>query len=472
MSAALWHAAEIARATGGRAVGEWAVSGVSIDSRTVEPGDLFIALRGPKHDGHAFALDALKRGAALVVDHLPDGVPDTAPMIETADTTAALQALGAAARARSRARILAVTGSVGKTGTKEALRLALGAQAACHASAASHNNHWGVPLSLAREPRETAFAVYELGMNAPGEIAALSRLVRPHVTLITAIEAAHLGLFDSLDAIAEAKGEIFLGLEPDGTAILNADNPYFGRLQEIAAAAGCRRIVGFGASPSANARLLDARPDADGSDVVMALDGDEIAFRIGAPGRHWVTNALAVVAGAAALGADPQRAAAALAGFRAPAGRGRRIEIRWGGGVVTLIDESYNANPASMRAALELLRPAPGRRIAVLGDMLELGEHGGELHAGLAGPIAAAGVDRVFCAGPLMRHLHEALPAARRAHHAARAEELWPRLSEQLEAGDTVLVKGSLGARMGTIVSRLLEVDRSARERERAAGEV
>ena len=455
MSNGLWTAAEIAAATGGRAIGDWSVAGVSIDSRTVQPRDLFIALRGPNHDGHDFVPDALVRGAAAVVDRVPQH-PSAAPLVVVADTMAALGALGRAARARSTARIAALTGSVGKTGTKEALRLALSAQAPTHASAASHNNHWGVPLSLARAPRAAVYAVYELGMNAPGEIAALARLVRPQVAMITTIEAAHLGFFPSLEAIAEAKGEIFEGLEPGGIAVLNADSPHHRRLAALAQAAGCARVIGFGAAEGADARLLEMRLDPEGSDVVMALDGRELAFRIGAPGEHWVRNALGVVACAHALGADPETAAQALAAFTPPAGRGRQHRIPVAGGAFTLIDDSYNANPASVRAARRVLGAAPGRRLAALGDMLELGARAPQLHAALAEAAAGSGVDRVYTAGPAMGHLHEALPPARRGRHVADAGELVPVLQAELRAGDTLLVKGSLGMRMGRIVEALL----------------
>jgi UDP-N-acetylmuramoyl-tripeptide--D-alanyl-D-alanine ligase len=372
------------------------------------------------------------------------------------DTMAALGALGRAARARSGARIAALPGSVGKSGTKEALKLALSAQAPSHAGAASHNNHWGVPLSLARAPRAVVCAVYELGMNAPREIAALTRLVRPHAALITAIAPAHLGFFPSIEAIADAKGEIFEGLEPDGIAVLNADDAHYPRLAALAEAAGCARVIGFGAAEGAAARLHDVRLDDRGSDVVMTLEGREIAFRIGAPGRHWVDNALGVVACAAALGADPEAAARALGDFAPPAGRGRRHRVAVPGGEITLIDDSYNANPASLRAALRVLETAPGRRLAALGDMLELGDHAPRLHAELAEPIIGGGIDKAFIAGPAMRHLHEALPPERRGRHVDDAGELVSVLQAELRPGDTLLVKGSLGMRMGRIVDALL----------------
>ena len=423
----LWTSSEIAAATNGRASGAWSVSGISINSRTLDAGELFVALKGPNHDGHDFVARALEQGAAALVHRLPEGIDAArARLVVVEDTLVGLTGLGRAARARSRARIAAITGSVGKTGTKEALRLALSGQGVAHASAASHNNHWGVPLSLARAPRHAAYAVYELGMNAPGEIEQLARLVRPHLALITAIAPAHLGFFPSLEAIAEAKGEIFRGLEPGGIAVLPADSPHFPELRALAEAAGAARAIGFGEGEGADARLLDAKIRPDSSDVVMALDGQRLAFRIGAPGRHWVDNSLAVVACAFALGADPAAAAAALAGFEAPKGRGRRHRIERPGGTITLIDESYNANPASMRAALALLENAPGRRIAALGDMLELGERGPDLHAELAEVIERLNIDQVYTVGPLMRRLHQALPPERRAEWCASAMQLAP----------------------------------------------
>jgi UDP-N-acetylmuramoyl-tripeptide--D-alanyl-D-alanine ligase len=456
LSGALWTAEEIAAATGGRARGDWGVEGVAIDSRTIVPGELFIALRGPNHDGHDFVRSALQRGAAALVHRLPEDLAGDAPLVVVDDTTEALTALGRAARARSQARLAAITGSVGKTGTKEALRLALSGQGPTHASTASYNNHWGVPLSLARQPRNAAYGIYELGMNAPGEIRALARLVRPQVAMVTAIAPAHLGFFGSVAAIAEAKGEIFEGLEPGGCAVLNRDDRHFAQLERLAAAAGCGRVIGFGQAAGADARLRDARLDPAGSDVVMTLDGVELAFRIGAPGRHWVTNSLGVIACAAALGANPAAAARTLADFRPPKGRGQRHRLRRRGGEITLIDESYNANPASMRAALALLEVAPGRRLAALGDMLELGSRAPALHAALAEPIAACGADRVFTVGPAMAHLHAALPPARRGPHAASAAELLPILAAELRPGDTLLIKGSLGIGMGRLVEALL----------------
>ncbi len=473
MTGAHWSADEIAEATGGEvrggnAAGDWSVIGVSIDSRTVLPGELFIALRGPNHDGHQFVSAALERGAACLVDKIPAKVADTAPMILVQDTMVALTSLGRAARDRSQARVAAITGSVGKTGTKEALKLALSPQGVTHASVQSFNNHWGVPLSLAREPSDAVYAVYELGMNAPGEIAHLTSLVRPEVAIITTIAPAHLGHFPSIDAIASAKAEIFQGLVPGGVAILDRDNPYFQALKERAQAENCGRVIGFGEHEGSDARLLASRLHDDGSDVRMVLDGKELRYRIGAPGRHWVKNSLAVVAAAAALGADPERAGEALFDYKPPKGRGLRHKIVWLNGMVELIDESYNANPASMRAAISLLDKSRGRRIVAFGDMLELGEQSARFHTELAEPLIESRVDRVFTVGSAMRHLHAALPKDRRGVHVEKADALLPILASELLPGDTILIKGSLGSAMGQVVDGLLAKSgpHDARQRE------
>ncbi|HEV2303521.1 MAG TPA: UDP-N-acetylmuramoyl-tripeptide--D-alanyl-D-alanine ligase, partial [Stellaceae bacterium] len=350
---ALWDAAEAAAATGGRNTAPWTAGGVSIDSRSLAAGELFVALRGPNHDGHDFAAVAFARGAAAaLVDRPVAGLPERAPLLRVADTLAALARLGAAGRRRSAARVVAVTGSVGKTGTKEALRLALSAYGETSAAAGSLNNHWGVPLSLARLSKSARWAVFELGMNHPGEIRALTRLVRPHVALVTTIEPAHLGFFPSLEAIADAKGEIFEGLEPGGVAVLNRDNPYYERLAATARAAGAGEVIDFGADRRAAVRLLDCTSGPDGSTVAAALGSLTLSYRLPVPGRHWVMNSLAVLAALAALGLDPRPGAQALAALAALPGRGRRCRLPWRGGTLTLIDESYNASPAAVRAAL------------------------------------------------------------------------------------------------------------------------
>ncbi|HZS85247.1 MAG TPA: UDP-N-acetylmuramoylalanyl-D-glutamyl-2,6-diaminopimelate--D-alanyl-D-alanine ligase [Stellaceae bacterium] len=457
----LWTADELAAATGGQANRDFAATGVAIDSRTVAPGDLFVALRGPNHDAHRFVPDALAKGAAAaLVDHAPDGLSPGAPLLKVGDTLEALTAIGDAARRRSRARIIGVTGSVGKTGTKEALRLALADQGVTHASASSFNNHWGVPLSLARMPRDAVFAVFELGMNHPGELDVLGRLVRPHIAIITTVEAAHLGYFASVEAIADAKAEIFAGVEPGGSAILNRDNPHFARLERAAHARSIERIIGFGAAEAAEARLLDCRIEASGSAVQASILGETVGYSLPVAGRHWVMNSLAVLAAVKALGADLETAAAALARMPGLPGRGLRRSLAWKGGSIELIDESYNANPASMRAAIAVLgatSPGPGgRRIAVLGEMRELGSEASRLHAELAAPLAASGIDLVFTVGEEMAHLQAALPPAMRGGHVARSSEMPALIDAVLRPGDVISVKGSLSIGMAVVVKHLL----------------
>jgi len=382
-----------------------------------------------------------------------------APLLVVPDVLEGLRDLARAARARSAAKIVAVTGSVGKTSTKEALRLALSADGETHASVASYNNHWGVPLSLARCPASARFAVFEIGMNHAGEITPLTKLVRPHIAIVTTIEPVHLEYFGSLEKIADAKAEIFLGLEPDGVAVLNRDNPQFDRLARAAQGAGVSRIVGFGEHESAQARLLKVSLHAECSCVKADILGVEVAYKLGAPGRHLVGNSLAVLAAAALAGADLALAALALNKLQPAAGRGTRLTLNVPGGTMLLIDESYNANPASMRAAIALLGQAPvgarGRRIAVLGDMLELGAQGAALHRALAQPLAEAKTDLVFCSGPQMQALWEALPSNHRGGYAGTSAELEGSVLDAIRAGDAVMVKGSLGSKMGPIVKAI-----------------
>jgi UDP-N-acetylmuramoyl-tripeptide--D-alanyl-D-alanine ligase len=459
----LWTLPALVAATGGCLLGSppQAISGVSIDSRTVGGGDVFFAIKGDRVDGHAYVAAALARGAALAVvaeaklSEMPQGA-----LLAVPDVLEALRALARAARARAAAKIIAVTGSVGKTGTKEALRHVLSREGETHASAASHNNHWGVPLSLARFSETARFGVFELGMNHAGELAPLAQLVRPHVAIITTIEPVHLEFFAGIEAIADAKAEMFSGIEQSGAALLNRDNAHFDRLANAARAMGAR-VVGFGAHNAAEARLIDVALRPEGSAVHAVILGDEINYKIGTPGRHIVENSLAVLAAAKLVGADLALVALALARLQPPKGRGDRFKLGLGRGEALLIDESYNANPASMRAALEVLGHAlvrgRGRRIAVLGDMLELGREGAALHRDLAVPIEAAGIDLVFCAGPMMRGLWEALPAARRGGYAESAERIEAEVVAALRPGDAVMIKGSNGSRMGLIVSKLIE---------------
>jgi UDP-N-acetylmuramoyl-tripeptide--D-alanyl-D-alanine ligase len=459
----LWTTDAMAAAMGAEKSGALPafVDGISIDSRTLAKGDAFFAIQGESRDGHDFVTAALKAGAGLAVVARAQRArfAADAPLLIVDDVLDALRALARAARARTQAKVIAVTGSVGKTGTKEALRLALSADGATHVSVASYNNQWGVPLSLARCPAEVKYAVFEIGMNHAGEITPLTKLVRPHVAVVTAIEPVHLEYFGSLANIAKAKAEIFSGVESGGAAVLNRDNAQYLRLRRAASAAGVARIVTFGEHGRADARLKRYALHANCSTVQAHILGQNVTYKLGAPGRHLVLNSLAVLAACVLAGADLALAALALAAFKPALGRGTRVSLQVPGGSALLIDESYNANPASMAAAIALLGQAPlgarGRRIAVLGDMLELGAQGPDLHRGLATAIGAAKVDLVFCAGPLMRHLWEALPSAARGGYAESAAALEPNVLGALRAGDAVMVKGSLGSRMGPIVKAL-----------------
>jgi UDP-N-acetylmuramoyl-tripeptide--D-alanyl-D-alanine ligase len=457
----LWTLDEITGATRGTCPGAPAlpVLGLSIDSRSLKAGDAFVAIRGPNRDGHAFVAAALEQGAACAVVESTFPPGNESRLVRVADTLAALNDLGRAARARAKqTKVIAVTGSAGKTGTKEALRLALAPSGSVHASAKSFNNHWGVPLSLANMPRAVRFGVFEIGMNHAGEIDALTRLARPHFAIVTTVAPVHLGFFPSVEAIADAKAEIFHGLEPGGAAIINRDNPFYQQLRDHALSHGAR-IVGFGEVPEAEARLCDVVLEPDGSEVAAEILGEPIRYRIGAPGRHLVQNSLAVLAAAKLAGADLALGAQALAGLKAQPGRGARNVIETKGGRLAIIDEAYNANPASMRAALATLALTPRgeyrRRVAVLGDMLELGPEGQRLHRELAEFIDAGGVDVVFACGELMGSLYEALPASRRGAYAKTAEELGPKLVAAVGPGDAIMIKGSLGSRMGPLVEAL-----------------
>jgi UDP-N-acetylmuramoyl-tripeptide--D-alanyl-D-alanine ligase len=452
----LWTAHDLAEATGGTLSVPFAASGLSIDTRTVQPGDLFVALLGENRDGHHFVADALAKGAAGAMVH--QDVPGADRLLRVDDTLAALARLGGYARSRFTGRLVAVTGSVGKTTTKEMLRTILAAFGPTHAAFASYNNQWGLPLTLARVPRDAAFCVAEIGMNHPGEIAPLARLARPHVAVITAIEPAHIGYLGSIEAIADEKAAILRGLEPSGVAVLPTDSPHFPRLRAAAMEAGAE-AVGFGSSPAAAARLVELEEDADGSTVLAELAGHAVRFRLNAPGRHMAMNALAALAAALNLarGAGEVTAAHALESFAPISGRGARRRIAVPGGTALLLDESYNGNPASVRAALAVLALQPAtRRVAVLGDMLELGAAGPVEHAALAASVTAA-ADTLFCCGPLMRHLYEAVPPARRATHAPDAAALAPVVARAIAPGDAVLVKGSLSSQMRHVVDALIQ---------------
>ncbi len=450
----LWTSAEIAEATGGVASAGFEATGVTFDSREARPGDLFVAMPGTAHDGHDFVAAAFASGAAgAIVSRPVDG-----PHILVEDTARALDALGIAARARSSARIVGVTGSVGKTSTKEALYAALNrsCRGQVHRSVKSYNNHTGVPLSLARMPRDTQFAVFEMGMNAPKEIAALSRMVRPHIALITAIAPAHIEMLGSEEAIADAKAEIFDGLEPDGTAILPNDTPHRARLLK-AARRRAKRIVTFG-SGDADVHALHAVGAGEaGSLITAALLTAELTFTMSQRGAHWVSNALAVLAAVEAAGGDIAIAGLALADFGGLEGRGARHRVAVAGGEALLIDESYNANPASMAATLKSLgdESEATRRIAVLGPMRELGEHGDALHAALAPAVLAARVDALILVGDEMRPLEQALAGQLPVTRAANATEATTALTDLLRPGDAVLVKASNSVGLARLVERV-----------------
>jgi len=438
-----------------------AVSGLSIDSRTVAPGEAYFAIKGDVHDGHDFVAAALKAGAALAVvaSAQRDKFASDAPLLVVDDVLAGLVDLAHASRARLGAQVIAVTGSVGKTSTKEALRRVLGAQGETHASAASFNNHWGVPLSLARCPATARFAIFEIGMNHPGEIEPLVRMVRPHIAVITTVEPVHLEFFAGIEAIADAKAEIFVGVEPGGAVVLNRDNPQFARLRKQAGKLGIISIVSFGADAKSDARLIDVALHPACSAVHANILGHDVTYKLGMPGRHMAMNSLAVLAAASLAGADLALAALSLSQIEPAAGRGLRRALEVANGEATLIDESYNANPASMAAALSVLGQAAigphGRRIAVLGDMLELGSTSPDLHRGLNEAIRANHIDLVFCCGPLMRNLWDALSTGKRGGYADSAAGLEAQAVAAIRAGDAIMVKGSLGSKMKTIVNAL-----------------
>ncbi len=475
----LWTAQDAAAATGGRAQegapGHWQANGVSIDTRTLKPGDLFVALKAVR-DGHDYVVQALEAGAAAaLVDHIPEGVAPDAPLMIVPDVLQALEALGRAGRARTEARVIAVTGSVGKTSTKEMLRDVLSGQGRTHAAEASYNNHWGVPLTLARMPADTEFAVIEIGMNHPGEIAPLARMARPHVAMITTIAAAHLEAFEDLDGIAHEKAAIFEGLEPGGTAIVNADLPTTPILIAAAKAASAE-VITFGEASDVY-RLTKALLSDDRTIVSADLPEGPVIFKINSAGRHFAMNGLGVLAAVHALGGDTGLAAPDLARWSPPAGRGTREVLELDSGdaewTLDLIDDAFNANPASMAAAIEVLaastprdnigRVAKGRRIAILGDMLELGTGETAMHRALAELPHMGAVTTVHCVGPRMRALWDVLPRAQRGLWCEDAGELALKVHSVIDAGDVLLIKGSKGSKVSAIASALRKSGRGSR---------
>ena len=439
------------------------ITGVSIDTRTIEKGDLFVALGGEQRDGHDFVKMAFEKGAAaaLVKNDKVFSLSISGPLIPVDDTLSALVQLGAAARARLTpdARVVAVTGSVGKTGIKEALRFVLSQQGKTHASVASYNNHFGVPLTLARMDQATKFGIFEIGMNHAGEIEPLTRQVKPYVALIIIVEAVHIENFPNVEAIADEKSAIFLGLEEGGTAIINRDNPHYERMWTHASRSKAGRLLSFGENPFADIRLASLKMDADGSDIIAEINGLPLAYRLGSPGKHLALNSLGILAVCLALGADLEAASRALSDVKPPRGRGARLS--WGkeNSRITLIDESYNANPTSMRAAFALLSSTDvgpkGRRIALVGDMLELGKDAEALHADLASSIVEFGIDLVYTSGPLMRHLFDSLPRAKQGAWYKNSQELATSFLDQIQPGDALMVKGSNGSRMRLVVDEI-----------------
>jgi UDP-N-acetylmuramoyl-tripeptide--D-alanyl-D-alanine ligase len=457
----LWNSIEADHATSGHSTRPWEATGISIDSRTLEKGDLFVAIRGPNFDAHDFIDEAFAHGAAAaLVSRIPrDHKKEDAPLLIVEDTYSGLRRLARAARQRSNAKRVAITGSVGKTSTKEALAAALKPSGKVAASLGNLNNLWGVPLSLARMKQDSDYGVFEIGMNHAGEITPLTRTVRPDIAIITTVDAVHMEFFNSLEGIARAKAEIFDGLRRRGTAILNRDNQFFDFLVEEAESRGIANIISFGAHEDADARLI--RFNTDAVAVVDAdIMGEKLHFTLAQPGFHSAINAMAVLAAVKVLGADLIGACGALSAMDAPAGRGKRMKISLpDGGTALVIDDSYNASPASMRASFKVLAQthpgSGGRRIAVLGDMLELGPGSTRAHEALADDLLAAGVDMVLTTGDNMMHLDDALPRSKRGGHSARAEDLMSLITRVLRDGDVLLVKGSNSQKLGLVVAAL-----------------
>ena len=463
----LWESRDADSATGGRSTRGWRASGVSIDSRAVEPGDLFVALKDNR-DGHDFVADAFKAGAsAAMVERMPKGLADGAPLLIVEEVQAALERLGAAGRARSSAKVIAVTGSAGKTSSKEMLSRTLGFQGRTHSAEKSFNNHWGVPLTLARLPADAEFAVIEIGMNQPGEIEPLSRMARPHAALVTLVAGAHLAAFRGIEEIAEEKAAVFLGLEPNGTAVVHAEASRFRSMGEAAVRAGARTVT-FGSADGADYRLVDVKVLQDGT-VARALACGRTQFlKLAAHGRHFAENALGVLATVDAVGADSVIAALDLHKWAPPDGRGARHTVRLdrhGDQSISLMDDAFNANPASLSASLEVLAaavpgpPSPGaragRRVAVLGDMLELGRSEADLHAGFARHPSMKAISVVHCAGPLMRSLHDALPSNKKGCWCGTADDLARKAHSLAGPGDVVLVKGSKGSKISLVAAAI-----------------
>lgn len=464
----LWTSDEAAAATSGSATTEWACHGVSIDTRTLQKGDLFVALKAAR-DGHDFVAQALDNGAAAaLVTHRPEGVAEDAPLLIVSDVLTALEDLGKAARARMAGQVVAVTGSVGKTSTKEMLRKVLGGQGRVHASVASYNNHWGVPLTLARMPAATDLAVIEIGMNHPGEIAPLVAMAQPNVAIVTTVAPAHLAAFESIEGIAHEKASIFSGLKPDGTAIFNGDLEVSDILEKTAKK-HATHLLRFGQNQGCDLWLKEVAIKDTATVGTAEISGAPVLFKIAVPGRHYAMNAMSVLATVDALNLDLAIAIADLGQWEPGAGRGLRQVIALDPAdtrpTIELIDDAYNANPASMAASLEVLagaevkdnigRISRGRRIAYLADMGELGETEVQIHQGLAALPSLEQVDRVHCIGPLMAHLYEALPSEKRGRWSENVDGMVDGIAKDLDAGDVVMAKGSLSMGMARLVDAI-----------------
>ena len=451
----LWTAQQAALATGGQAVGDWAATGVSIDTRTLQTGDLFVALKAAR-DGHDFVANALAAGAgAALVSHVPDGVDDTAPLLIVPDVQAALEALGRAARARTEAKVIAVTGSVGKTSTKEMLRHMLGACGKTHASVASYNNHWGVPLTLARMPADTEFAVIEIGMNHPGEIAPLAKMAAPDVAMVTTVDEVHLEAFDDINGIALEKASIINGLVPNGVAIMNADTPCTKVIETYSKDVITRW---FGAA-AADASLSDVHVQGAETHAVLQVEGATYPVTIGSAGRHFAMNALGALLAVGYLWADRRTAARGLVEWNPVGGRGARQTLNIKGGKLDLIDDAYNANPTSLRAAMQVLAEADAaRKIAFLGDMKELGKKEHDFHRDVAQWPCTEAIDIIHTVGALMKSLHDELPNGKRGQHFVDSAAMAAQAAHLVQAGDAVLLKASLSTNMRKVVDALQEL--------------
>ena len=451
----LWSAKEAEEATGGRAIGDWHVTGVSIDTRTLQKGDLFVALKAAR-DGHDFVADALAAGAgAALVSRVPDGVDDTAPLLIVPDVQTALEDLGRAARARTEAKVIGVTGSVGKTSTKEMLRHMLGACGKTHASVASYNNHWGVPLTLARMPADTEFAVIEIGMNHPDEIAPLAKMAAPDVAMVTTVAEVHLEAFDDINGIALEKASIIDGLVPNGVAIMNADTPCTKVIETYTKDVTTRW---FGAA-AAEASLSDVQVKGAETHAVLQLEGATYPVTIGTAGRHFAMNALGALLAVGYLGADRRTAVTGLAAWNPLGGRGARQKLKIYSGTLDLIDDAYNANPTSLHAAMQVLAEADApRKIAFLGDMKELGEKEHDFHREVAHWPCTDAIDIIHTVGPLMKSLHDVLPDGKRGQHFGDSAAMAAQAAHLVQAGDAVLLKASLSTNMRKVVDALQEL--------------